>query len=176
MEKFLRPVFEDYSYGTTIWSPLCGGILTGKYNTGEAPEGTRYKDNAFASNVVWPQYFGTEEKKVKLVKLLQGLEAIAKKNGVTQAQLCLAWAIVNTDVSTCMFGASKTSQVVENIKALELASNWTEELEKEVNDILDNEPEAEMDFRFWKPKTGRRNVALDTNFKAQLENVVLPGK
>jgi aryl-alcohol dehydrogenase-like predicted oxidoreductase len=48
MEKWYRPVFEDYRYGTTIWSPLAGGILTGKYNDGNLPEGSRYKESKFA--------------------------------------------------------------------------------------------------------------------------------
>jgi len=70
MEKNLRPVFEDYKYGTTIWSPMTGGILSGKYNDGTIPDGSRYKENAFCSSVIWPWYFGTEAKKEKTTKIL----------------------------------------------------------------------------------------------------------
>lgn len=107
MEKSLRPVFEDYKYGTTIWSPLAGGILSGKYNDGVAPEGSRYKESEFAQNMIWPKYFGTPEKQASTIKLLKGLEEIAKEVGCTQAQLALAWTIVNSDTSTCIFGATK---------------------------------------------------------------------
>jgi len=85
MEKFLRPVFEDYRYGTTIWSPLAGGILSGKYNEGVTPDGSRYKDNKFAADNIWPRYFGTEEKKDKTVKVLKGLAEISTELGVSQA-------------------------------------------------------------------------------------------
>lgn len=85
MEKNYRPIFEDYKYGTTIWSPLAGGILTGKYNDGTAPDGTRYKENKFAADNIWPRYFGTEEKKAKTTKVLQALGAIAADLGVSQA-------------------------------------------------------------------------------------------
>lgn len=85
MEKNLRPVFEDYKYGTTIWSPLAGGILAGKYNEGTAPEGSRYSDSQFARDNIWPRYFGTPEKQEKTKSLLKGLEALAKEVGCTQA-------------------------------------------------------------------------------------------
>lgn len=108
MEKNLRPVFEDYRYGTTIWSPLAGGILTGKYNEGVAPEGSRYSESQFAKDMIWPKYFGTPSKVESTIKLLKGLEEIAKEAGCTQAQLALAWTLVNSDTSTCIFGATKT--------------------------------------------------------------------
>ena len=108
-EEGYRPVYEDYGYGTTIWSPLAGGVLTGKYNEGVAPEGSRYNDNSFAKNAIWPSYFGTDELKEKNTKILKGLKEIADEVGCTQAQLAIAWVIVNKDISTCIFGATKVS-------------------------------------------------------------------
>lgn len=66
-EKNLRHDFENYGYGTTIWSPLAGGLLTGKYNDGNAPEGTRYGSNDYAKDNIWGNYMGekTKEKTVK---------------------------------------------------------------------------------------------------------------
>lgn len=159
-EKNLRKPFEDYGYGTTIWSPLAGGILSGKYNDGNAPEGSRYDKEAFASSVIWPQYFGPG-KKEKTVETLQGLEAIAKDLGVSQAQLCLAWTIVNKDVSTCIFGATKVEQVEDNIKALDLAMKWTQEIEDKIEKVLGNQPTPAMDFNIWAPKGARRQEVLD---------------
>jgi aryl-alcohol dehydrogenase-like predicted oxidoreductase len=72
----------------------------------------------------------------------------------------LAWAIANTDVSSCILGFTRLSQVEENLKALELYYKWTPEIEKRVRDILENEPEATTDFRKWGPMPQRRDVAL----------------
>ena len=82
---------------------------------------------------------------------LNALADLAKELGYTQAQLALAWAISNTDVSTCLLGFSRVSQVEENLKSLELYKKWNEDIEKKVRDILDNEPEVTMDFRRWAP-------------------------
>lgn len=170
-EKNLRSTYENYKYGTTIWSPLAGGILTGKYNDGEIPEGTRYKDNEFAANVVWGKYFN-DKKKPETLRILKGLQEIADEQSCTMAQLALAWTIVNKDVSTCIFGASKVEQVDDNIKALEIAQNWTEDLEKKINDVLNNEPEPAMDFNVWQPKVPRRGVRVDYNFKPEEKALV----
>jgi len=80
---------------------------------------------------------------------LRALADVAKEVGFSQAQLGLAWAIANTDVSTCILGFSKLSQVDENLKAYELYKKWNDELEKKVSDILSNTPEPDMDWRKW---------------------------
>lgn len=163
-EKNLRLPYEDYGYGTTIWSPLAGGLLSGKYNSGEAPEGSRYKDSEFARNLIWPKYFG-EGKKEGTVKLLKALEEIAAELGCSQAQLALAWTIVNRDTSTCIFGATNEAQVEDNVKALEVAQKWTPELEERIEAALGNQPEPAMDFNIWGPKQPRRKLAVDYNMK-----------
>ena len=155
-EKEYREIFEWYGYGTTIWSPLAGGLLSGKYNDGVAPDGSRYKDNKFAVDNIWPNYFGDEEKAEKTKKILQALGKVAEEYETTQPILALAWCIVNKDVSTCIFGASKTDQVKENMKALDLAARWTQELEDKVNGALTNNPEIDMNFRDWCPLPQRR--------------------
>lgn len=170
-EKNLRHPFENYRYGTTIWSPLAGGILTGKYNAGTVPEGTRYSDNPFAKNVVLAKYFG-DKVKDKNLTILNGLKEIADEQGCTMAQLALAWAIVNKDVSTCIYGATKISQIEDNFGALDVANRWSEELEKKINDLLDNEPAAAMDFNQWKPREPRRGIRVDYNFKAPTKQLV----
>lgn len=152
-EKEYRRLFSEYRYGTTIWSPLAGGILTGKYNDGNIPEGTRYATQQL--DRIWQQYFGEGKKEGTLVKL-NALAAYAKELGYTQAQLALAWAISNRDVSTCILGFTKISQVEENLKALELYKKWSEEIEKKVREILANEPEPDIDFRKWAPQPQRR--------------------
>lgn len=89
---------------------------------------------------------------------LTALGALATELGYTQPQLSLAWAIANRDVSTCLLGFSRLSQVDENMKALELYKKWDAELEKKVRDILGNDPENDMDWRTWKPLPNRRDI------------------
>lgn len=156
-EKNFRRLFSEYRYGTTIWSPLAGGILSGKYNEGVVPEGSRYSTHQLDS--IWVKFFGDNVKE-GTIKKLQALAEVAKETGYTQAQLALAWAIANQDVSTCILGFSKLSQVDENLKALELYRKWNADLEKKVNDVLGNNPEADMDWRRWGPMPQRREQAI----------------
>lgn len=100
-------------YGTTIWSPLASGILSGKYNSGEIPQGTRLDKDEKVKDFVWPLFFGNEEKTERTLKVLRGLEKVAKDEGITQAQLAIAWTLANQDVSTCLLGASKIQQLEE---------------------------------------------------------------
>ena len=149
-ENEYRRIFSESKYGTTIWSPQAGGILTGKYNEGVIPEGSRFENHKKLLDPTWQKYFG-EGKREGTLKKLKGLGDIAKEAGFTQGQLALAWAIANGDVSTCILGFSNVSQVEENLKALELYYKWTPELEKKVRDVLGNDPYASMDFRTMNP-------------------------
>lgn len=163
VEKNFRKPFEEYRYGTTVWSPLAGGILTGKYNDGVAPEGSRYKEEA-STGWIWGKFFG-EDKKEATIATLKGLAEVATELGCTQAELALAWVIVNKDVSTAIFGASKISQVQSNIKAVEIASKWTPELEERMEKLLGTQPEPAMDWNSFSPMTPRRLEAIDYDFE-----------
>jgi voltage-dependent potassium channel beta subunit len=158
-EHEYRRLFSEYKYGTTVWSPLAGGILSGKYNNGNIPEGSRYDNHKFLLNGNWKTLMNPDAKE-KSIKKLNSLAELAKELGFTQAQLALAWVIANTDVSTCILGFTKLYQVEENLKALELYYKWTPEIEKKVREILDNEPEATTNFRTWAPLAQRRDLAL----------------
>lgn len=84
MEVNLREVFQAHNYGTTIWGPVCAGLLTGKFNDGHRPEGTRGAKavgHPFLHHM-WEAYLGPE-KKDKTVKILQGLAEVAKQQGVS---------------------------------------------------------------------------------------------
>ncbi len=158
-ENEYRRIFSEYRYGSTIWSPLAGGILTGKYNDGNIPEGSRFDNHKFLLDAGWKTHMGPEAKE-KTLKKLNALADLAKELGYTQAQLALAWAIASGDVSTCILGFTKLSQVEENLKALDLYYKWTPEIEKKTRAILDNEPEVTMDFRKWGAMPQRRDEAL----------------
>lgn len=150
MEKDMRRVFSEYKYGTTIWSPLASGILSGKYNDGKIPEDSRIgqKKAGAVTDMIWNNYMGPT-KLEDTCKKLNLLGDYAKEIGYTQAQVAIAWVIANTDVSTALLGFSRLSQVEENLKAVELLKKWTPEMEKKVNEILGNGPEADMDWRSW---------------------------
>lgn len=97
-------LFDKHHMGSTIWYPLYGGILTGKYNQ-EIPPDTRLgnKDYSF----MYGEFLTT--KREETVAKLKKLEVVAKKLGITMACLALAWAIKNKDVSVALVGASKVS-------------------------------------------------------------------
>ena len=155
-EKNYRRLFSEYRYGTTVWSPLAGGILSGKYNDGNIPSGSRY-DTQKQLDYLWQKYMTND--KDKTIAMLQKLGALAAEYGFTQAQLALAWAVANQDVSTCILGFSRLEQVDENLKAVELLAKWNEDIEKRCREILGNDPEPEMDWRKWSPMTQRRDLS-----------------
>lgn len=169
-EDAYRRVFGMYHYGSTIYSPLAGGLLTGKYNSGEIPAGSRFD----TKNI--PYFFHlyfNKDKKAKSIEKLRHLKSYAESLGYTMAQLCLAWAIANTDVSSCILGFSKLTQIDENVKALELYKKWSPAIEKRVRTIMDNDPEVcrdnTIDWRTMKKLPARRDAAL--KFNAQDEGM-----
>ncbi len=102
------PLFNQFQYGTTIWSPLASGLLTGKYNDG-IPEDSRFANNkSFFEGTV--KQLQTEEGKAKIAKVRK-LTEIAEKLGGNVTQLSLAWCVKNENVSTVILGATKTAQV-----------------------------------------------------------------
>ena len=101
-----------------------------------------------------------EKKREETLKKLNALGDLAKELGYSQAQLALAWAIANHDVSTCILGFTRLEQVDENLKAMELYKKWNDETEAKIKAILDNEPETDMDWRKWGPLPQRRSQAL----------------
>lgn len=132
MESEYLPVFKELGYGTTTWSPLNSGILTGKYNKG-IPEGSRLAMQGYS----WLRKEVTPEKIAIVVKL----EEVAAKLGYSVSQLALAWCLKNPNVSTVITGASKSEQVLQNLKALEVLPLLTEEVMAEIETILGNKPD-----------------------------------
>ncbi|KAH7123907.1 voltage-gated potassium channel subunit beta-1 channel subunit beta-1 [Dendryphion nanum] len=140
-EKEYAPLYEKFQYGTTIWSPLASGILTGKYDNG-IPEDSRFATNPkFFENSI--KELQSEEGKAKLEKVRK-LGKVAEKIGATTAQLALAWAAKNPNVSTVILGATKPQQVHDNVKALKLLPKLTAEVMEEIEGILQNKPKAQL--------------------------------
>ena len=150
-------LFDNYGLGTTIWSPLAGGLLTGKYNDGSIPDGTRVNDPSLPPTVrqLYLGYF-SEEKKPKTVATLQGLGAIAAELGISQAQLAIAWTIKNKDVSTAITGATSINQVVDNLGSLDALNKLDDSVLRRIEEVLNNRPSQPIDFRKWAPRPNRR--------------------
>jgi len=144
-EKEYGGLFRENKLGSTIWSPLASGVLTGKY-TKEFPAGSRLAEEktawlreAFlkgARNGSWEE----------IVKKVSQLDTLAKRLGGTTAQLALAWTLKNPHVSTVLFGASKVEQIKENVKAIELLPKLTPAVLAEIEEIMKNKPAGPRDF------------------------------
>jgi voltage-dependent potassium channel beta subunit len=136
MEKEHLILFSELGYGTTIWSPLASGLLSGKYNDG-IPADSR----ANLPGYEWlKKHVITPERIEKVKKLVP----IAGDLGCTMAQLALAWCLKNPNVSTVITGASRPEQVHENMKALEVVEKLTPEIMQQIDDILDNNPNRDQ--------------------------------
>ncbi len=141
-EKEYALLYRDLGMGTTIWSPLASGLLTGKYNQG-IPEGTR----ATLPGYEWLRDNFTNEEALQNIEKVKQLMPIADELGFSMAQVALAWCLKNPNVSTVITGASRASQVVENMKALECAEKLSPEIMERIERVLNNKPEAESDYR-----------------------------
>ena len=142
VEIELAPLYMEMGLGTTIWSPLASGLLTGKYQQG-IPPGTRLSLPGYE----WlKERYATEEVKKEIAKVKE-LTPIAKELGCTMAQLAIAWCLKNPNVSSVITGASKPSQVVENMKAMDVLPKLTDQVAARIEGILENKPQPEPDYR-----------------------------
>ncbi len=126
VEEEYAPLYEKYKMGTTIWSPLASGVLTGKYNDG-IPEGSRL------DQIEWLRDDCITEERIAKVKKLS---VIANSLDTSMAKLAIAWCLKNPHVSTVITGASSVKQVNENIDALALKEKLSEDVMKEIEGIL----------------------------------------
>jgi voltage-dependent potassium channel beta subunit len=132
VEKEYARLYSEIGLGTTIWSPLASGLLTGKYNDG-IPKETRL---GFESNE-WLREFVISDEKIAKVK---ALAAVAADLGISQAVLAIAWCLKNPHVSTVILGASKESQLTETLTASEAAEKLTPDVLEKIEQILQNKP------------------------------------
>ena len=134
-------LYETIGLGSTIWSPLASGILTGKYNGGIPDDsrpnlpGYEWLRRMFESDALQQRLDTVRE----LTKLAEGL-------GTTMARLAIAWCLKNPNVSTVITGASRPEQVVDNMRALEVADQLSDSEMKKIESLLDNKPK-EMGFQ-----------------------------
>ena len=121
-------VYDDYGYGSTTWSPLASGLLTGKYNDG-VPSDSR----GALEGLEWLRKELTNTERLAKVA---SLKPVADQMGATLAQFSLAWCLQNPRVSTVITGASRVQQVHENMKALDFVDSFTPEVMREIDRVF----------------------------------------
>jgi len=137
-EKEYAPIYKKYQIGTTVWSALASGLLTGKYNNG-IPEGSRFANHQdFFKETL--KTLNEEEGNKKLAKVRALSELAEKELGCTVTHLALAWVAVNPNTSTVILGASKPEQVIDNLKALDVIPKLTPAILEKIDKILENKP------------------------------------
>jgi voltage-dependent potassium channel beta subunit len=135
VEHEYRRLYEDIGIGTTIWSPLASGLLTGKYLDG-IPKGSR----GALPGYEWLRGRFTDDDVNAKVRKLKG---VADDLGCSLAQLSIAWCASNPNVSTVILGASRVSQLRENLSALEVLPKLTDDVLTRIDTALDYEPPEE---------------------------------
>jgi len=134
-------LYDTIGLGTTIWSPLASGILTGKYNNG-IPDDSRM--NLPGYEWLRKMFEGDEwQARLESVRTLTGM---AEEMGTTMARMALAWTLKNPNVSTVILGASRLSQLEDNLQALDVVPQLTDDVMAQIEAVLDNKPKP-MDFQ-----------------------------
>ena len=143
VEKEYARLYEDIGLGTTIWSPLASGLLTGKYNDG-IPEGSRLDLEKYS----WLKEILLEtEEGISRLDKVKKLVPVAKDLGITMPQMALAWCLKNKNVSTVITGASSVKQVEQNMSAMDVVDMLDDEVMETIEEILENKPGSEQDWR-----------------------------
>lgn len=132
LENEFLMVFNTVGMGTTIWSPLASGLLSGKYNDG-IPEGSRFALEGFD----WLKDRWIKDGTVEKVKQLA---VLAKELGVSLAELSIAWCISNENVTTAILGASRKEQLLQNLGALAVKEKLTPDVKERIDQIVQTKP------------------------------------
>jgi len=132
LENEYLHLFKEHGLGTTIWSPLASGLLSGKYTTGDTKD-TRLD----LKGMEWLKDRTLAADRMKKVETLQ---ALADKMNLPLAKLSLAWCLKNPNVSTMILGASRAEQLKENLTVLEVVPLLTDEVMESIDEIMGTKP------------------------------------
>lgn len=132
VEVEFSQIYKTLGLGTTVWSPLASGVLTGKYND-KTPEDARLN----LEELKWLRDKNLQQEYFEKVRELTDL---ANDLGMSMPVLAMSWVLNNPNVSTAILGASKVHQLEENLQATEAKSKLTDEVMQRIEDILDNKP------------------------------------
>jgi len=142
VEREYAPLYGEIGLGTTIWSPLASGLLTGKYNDG-IPQGSRLALDGHD----WLRNMVLGDRGPERLEKARALAPIAQALGCTMAQMALAWCLKNPNVSSVITGSTSAAQVRENMKALEIVERLSGEVIARIEEVLQNKPALPRDFR-----------------------------
>lgn len=143
VEKEYRWLYDAHGLGLTVFSPLKGGVLTGKYNDAAAPpEGSRLAESkdGYVQNLKKTVGDDTWQRQLDQVA---ALKPVAEELGISTAQLALAWILKNPNISSMITGASRPQQVLDNVKALGAVDLLTEEVIEKIEAAVGNKPVVE---------------------------------
>jgi len=141
VEKDYLPLYDNFGLGTTIWSPLASGILTGKYKDG-IPKESRLN----LKNYEWlKNQFDNPEGHAKIDKT-EKLKIIAQELDISVHLLALLWCANNKNVSTIILGASRLSQLKDNLSIVDKSIDFTDELINKIEDIVKSKPSPDNVF------------------------------
>jgi len=133
VEQDYLPLYKKYGLGTTIWSPLASGLLTGKYNHG-FPSNSR----VFVKGYEWIKEKFESEETIQKIGKVKELQPIAESLNISLTQLSLGYCIKNPNVSTVILGATKKEQLKENLSTLQILDKITEKTLIKIKKIMDN--------------------------------------
>lgn len=142
VERDYLPLYREYGMGTTIWSPLCSGILSGKYQGG-IPKDSRMAQPGYE----WLKKRLESEVGKDRIKKTNALIEIADGLGAKVSQLAIAWCLRKPFVSTVILGASKSEQLTENLGALSVLPKLNDKILNQMESILSNTPDEEESFK-----------------------------
>ncbi|EGN93531.1 hypothetical protein SERLA73DRAFT_189225 [Serpula lacrymans var. lacrymans S7.3] len=143
-EKEYAPIYRKYGVGTTVWSALASGLLTGKYNNGIPPDSRFAAHSDFFKDTL--NSLTQEEGQAKIQKVKDLTTLAETELGCSVTHLALAWVAKNPNTSTVILGASKPEQVVDNLKALEVIPKLTPDILDKIEAILQNKPAPAATF------------------------------
>ncbi len=132
MENEYLMIFKTVGMGTTIWSPLASGLLSGKYNNG-IPKDSRFALHGF-------DWLKDQWMKKEMIDKVKKLKKIADELKVSLAQLSIAWCINNPHVTTAILGATNKKQLLENLKAIEVITKLNTEILNKIEKIVNTKP------------------------------------
>ena len=131
VERDLKPVMDKYGLGTTIWSPLCSGMLTGKYQEG-IPKGSRFD----LAGYEWlKDRYHSDLGQTRIQQVTKMADVVADL-GCTLSQAAIAWCLKNADVSTVILGASTMDQLIENLASLAVVDQLDPSIMNQLNAIF----------------------------------------
>lgn len=144
VEREYRWLYEAHGLGLTTFSPLKGGVLTGKYNeTPAPPPGSRLaeSEDGYVKNL---RKTVGDDTWTRQLKQVAALKPVADELGVSTAQLSLAWILKNPNISSMITGASRPEQVLDNVRALALVDKLTDEIIEKIENAVGNQPAVEV--------------------------------